>query len=80
MQMHHTRSAPEASGDDAPFLCPSTDGGELVSRWDMQQHPQANNTKLPASRLKWLRIVASMPYVGTRSLGYRSRLESAIDS
>ena len=31
--------APEAVGDDAPFLFPSTDGSELVSRWDMQSHP-----------------------------------------
>lgn len=33
------RAAGSAFGDDAPFLFPSTDGGELVSRWDMQQDP-----------------------------------------
>lgn len=32
-------TAGSAFGDDAPFLFPSTDGGELVSRWDMQQDP-----------------------------------------
>src|SRR5262249_55648878 len=31
--------AASAFGDDSPFLFPSTDGGELVSRWDMQQDP-----------------------------------------
>ncbi len=31
--------APSASGDDAPFMFPSVDGGELVSRWDMQATP-----------------------------------------
>ena len=33
------RTAASALGDDAPFMFPSTDGGELVSRWDMQQSP-----------------------------------------
>ena len=28
-----------AHSDDSPFLFPSTDGSELVSRWDMQEHP-----------------------------------------
>src|SRR5262249_28742790 len=33
------KEAGSAFADDAPFLFPSTDGGELVSRWDMQQDP-----------------------------------------
>jgi hypothetical protein len=32
------RAAP-AFGDDAPFLFPSVDGSELLSRWDMQETP-----------------------------------------
>jgi DEAD/DEAH box helicase domain-containing protein len=35
----HMRSPASASGDDAPFLFPATDGSELISRWDMQSHP-----------------------------------------
>lgn len=31
--------APSAFGDDSPFMFPSIDGGELVSRWDIQQTP-----------------------------------------
>lgn len=31
--------APSAFGDDAPFMFPAVDGGELISRWDMQQTP-----------------------------------------
>lgn len=31
--------APSALGDDAPFMFPSVDGAELVSRWDMQATP-----------------------------------------
>jgi DEAD/DEAH box helicase domain-containing protein len=31
--------AASASGDDAPFLFPSPDGGELLNRWDMQETP-----------------------------------------
>lgn len=33
------KDAGSAAGDDAPFLFPSADGGELVSRWDMQEDP-----------------------------------------
>ncbi len=32
-------SAASAFGDDAPFMFPSVDGGELISRWDMQETP-----------------------------------------
>lgn len=31
--------APSAFGEEAPFMFPSVDGGELVSRWDMQETP-----------------------------------------
>ncbi len=31
--------APSAFDDDAPFMFPAVDGGELVSRWDMQRTP-----------------------------------------
>ncbi len=31
--------APSAFGEEAPFMFPSVDGGELVSRWDMQATP-----------------------------------------
>lgn len=34
-----TSCAPSSQGDDAPFLFPSVDGAEQVSRWDMQVHP-----------------------------------------
>jgi DEAD/DEAH box helicase domain-containing protein len=39
LQAEHMKDPAGASGDDAPFLFQSTDGGELVSRWDMQAHP-----------------------------------------
>jgi DEAD/DEAH box helicase domain-containing protein len=39
LQSADAHTPPKASGDDAPFLFSSTDGGELVSRWDMQEHP-----------------------------------------
>lgn len=35
----HMGPAATATGDDAPFLFPATDGSELISRWDMQSHP-----------------------------------------
>lgn len=31
--------APSATGSEAPFMFPSVDGGELVSRWDIQATP-----------------------------------------
>ena len=31
--------AASAFGEDAPFMFPSVDGGEMLTRWDMQQHP-----------------------------------------
>lgn len=31
--------APSSFGDEAPFMFPSVDGGEMVSRWDMQAYP-----------------------------------------
>jgi DEAD/DEAH box helicase domain-containing protein len=31
--------AASAFGDDAPFMFPAVDGGELISRWDMQRTP-----------------------------------------
>ncbi|GAA5513097.1 hypothetical protein Dcar01_01823 [Deinococcus carri] len=31
--------AASAFGDDSPFMFPSTDGNELISRWDMQRTP-----------------------------------------
>lgn len=31
--------AASAHSEDSPFVFPSTDGAELVSRWDMQEHP-----------------------------------------
>ncbi|MCY3923286.1 MAG: hypothetical protein OXG27_12970, partial [Chloroflexi bacterium] len=34
-----TSVAASAQGPDAPFLFPSIDGSEQVSRWDMQAHP-----------------------------------------
>ena len=34
-----TSGAGDAQGEDTPFLFPSTDGSEQVSRWDMQAHP-----------------------------------------
>ena len=34
-----TRLAANSGGDDAPFLFPSVDGAEQVSRWDMQAQP-----------------------------------------
>jgi DEAD/DEAH box helicase domain-containing protein len=34
-----TTRAADSQGDDAPFLFPSVDGAEQVSRWDMQAHP-----------------------------------------
>ena len=34
-----TTVAASGEGDDAPFLFPSIDGSEQVSRWDMQVHP-----------------------------------------
>lgn len=33
------QTAASFDGDDAPFLFPSVDGSEVVSRWDMQEHP-----------------------------------------
>lgn len=33
------KEAASAFGDDSPFMFPSTDGGELISRWDMQRTP-----------------------------------------
>ncbi len=39
LRAKHIKEPATASGDEAPFLFPSTDGGELVSRWDMQAHP-----------------------------------------
>jgi ATP-dependent helicase YprA (DUF1998 family) len=33
------KEAPSAFGQDAPFLFPSVDGAEMVTRWDMQVHP-----------------------------------------
>lgn len=35
----HVDDAASANGSDSPFLFPSTDGAELVSRWDMQEDP-----------------------------------------
>ncbi|WP_426746277.1 DEAD/DEAH box helicase [Myxococcus faecalis] len=32
-------AAASVSGDESPFLFPSTDGAEMVSRWDMHKHP-----------------------------------------
>lgn len=32
-------AAASAFGEDAPFLFPSVDGAEMVTRWDMQVHP-----------------------------------------
>ena len=34
-----TGLAASSQGDDAPFLFPSVDGSEQVSRWDMHSHP-----------------------------------------
>ena len=34
-----TSVAASGQGEDAPFLFPSIDGSEQVSRWDMQAHP-----------------------------------------
>ena len=34
-----TRVAASSHGADAPFMFPSVDGSEQVSRWDMQTHP-----------------------------------------
>ncbi len=34
-----SRQAASAYADEAPFMFPSVDGSELVSRWDMQQTP-----------------------------------------
>ncbi len=34
-----TGTAASSEGDDAPFLFPSVDGAEQVSRWDMHRHP-----------------------------------------
>jgi DEAD/DEAH box helicase domain-containing protein len=34
-----TTIAASSQGEDAPFLFPSVDGAEQVSRWDMQAHP-----------------------------------------
>ncbi|GAA0523673.1 DEAD/DEAH box helicase [Deinococcus depolymerans] len=33
------KEAASAFGNDSPFMFPSTDGGELISRWDMQRTP-----------------------------------------
>ncbi|WP_242392216.1 DEAD/DEAH box helicase [Anaeromyxobacter oryzisoli] len=33
------KAAASAFGEDAPFLFPSVDGAEMVTRWDMQAHP-----------------------------------------
>lgn len=32
-------TVPSAFGEEAPFMFPAVDGGELVSRWDMQRTP-----------------------------------------
>jgi len=39
MDSTSTSSAASSEGEDAPFLFPSTDGAEQISRWDMHRHP-----------------------------------------